>query len=106
MPTCRLSAETNTPFVFEVTSSSPITISPESGTSSPAKHRRRVLLPHPLGPTIEKNSPSSISMDTLSRALTPPKIFDVSVTLINPQPAFASSYSPEQIYPSHCDNED
>jgi len=38
-------------------------ISPEEDLSSPAKIERRVLLPHPLLPTIAINSPSLIFRD-------------------------------------------
>jgi hypothetical protein len=34
---------------------------PESGISNPANTLRSVVLPHPDGPIIEKNSPSKIS---------------------------------------------
>jgi hypothetical protein len=39
-------------------------ISPEVGYSKPAIIRRLVVLPQPDGPSIEKNSPSRISMLT------------------------------------------
>src|SRR5919108_4543467 len=48
------------------------TMLPASGRSKPATIRSVVVLPHPLGPSSEKNSPSAISSDTSSTALTPP----------------------------------
>src|SRR5688572_15390047 len=48
-------------------------ISPSSGTSSPARSRRVVVLPHPEGPRSEKNSPRPISSDTPSTAVCAPK---------------------------------
>src|SRR5262245_19348414 len=49
------------------------TMRPASGSSKPATMRRVVVLPHPLGPSSEKNSPSSISSDTSSTAGSAPK---------------------------------
>jgi len=45
----------------QVTSSPARSIRPEVGSSKPAIIRRVVVLPQPLGPSIEKNSPSPIS---------------------------------------------
>src|SRR3990167_10445601 len=53
---------------------------PEVGCSKPAIRRRQVVLPEPDGPSMEKNSPSWISMLTWSTALTSPKARD---TLVN-----------------------
>ena len=47
---------------------------PASGTSNPAIMRRLVVLPHPLGPSNEKNSPSRMTMSTSSTATTSPKV--------------------------------
>src|SRR3990167_2618801 len=52
---------------------------PALGCSKPAIRRRQVVLPEPEGPSMEKNSPSWISMDTLSTALTSPNTRDTSV---------------------------
>src|SRR5438067_870674 len=49
------------------------TMRPTSGTSKPAIMRSVVVFPHPLGPSSEKNSPSPISSETSSTALTAPK---------------------------------
>src|SRR5919198_3787879 len=56
-----------------VTSVPCMTMRPASGSSKPATMRSVVVLPHPLGPSSEKNSPSAISSDTSSTAFTPPK---------------------------------
>src|SRR5262245_59408804 len=54
----------------------PVTSRPSSSTvprvfgRSPARMFRRVVLPHPLGPTTVKNSPSSTSRSTPSSATT------------------------------------
>jgi hypothetical protein len=50
-----------------------ISITPAVTDSSPARMRSRVVLPHPLGPTIMKNSPCAISTETPSMAINPPK---------------------------------
>ena len=46
---------------------------PVSGISNPAIILRLVVLPHPLGPSSEKNSPSRMTTSTLSTATTSPK---------------------------------
>ena len=48
---------------------------PASGVSNPAIMRSVVVLPHPDGPSIEKNSPPGIVNDTSSTAVTEPKRF-------------------------------
>src|SRR5437763_2545756 len=63
------------------------TMRPASGSSKPATIRSVVVLPHPLGPSSEKNSPSAISSDTSSTAFTPPK------RLLTPSRAIASRCS-------------
>src|SRR5215216_5118721 len=40
----------------------------------PARMRRSVVFPHPLGPTIMKNSPDRMSTDTLSMAVSAPNV--------------------------------
>ncbi|MNE37212.1 hypothetical protein D3C80_1310540 [compost metagenome] len=55
-------------------------IEPALGCSKPAIRRRQVVLPEPEGPSIEKNSPSWMSIDTWSTALTSPKARE---TLVN-----------------------
>jgi len=40
---------------------------PEVGDSKPAISRRRVVLPHPLGPRMEKNSPERISRKSIAK---------------------------------------
>src|SRR5438034_235638 len=57
----------------EVTSRPCSMIRPSSGTSKPAIIRSVVVLPQPLGPSNEKNSPSPIETETSSTAVTPPK---------------------------------
>src|SRR5690554_303847 len=52
------------------TSSLPIMISPESGDSSPAMHRNRVVFPHPEGPRRVKILLGGVVRFTLSRAFT------------------------------------
>src|SRR6266702_2554984 len=50
--------------------------SPAVGSSSPATIRSVVVLPQPLGPRSEKNSPRSTASDTSSTAIVPwPKTF-------------------------------
>jgi hypothetical protein len=53
-----------------VTSSSPSRILPAVGSSKPAISRSTVVLPEPLGPSIEKNSPSAMSRSSSSTART------------------------------------
>ena len=55
-----------------VASSPWIRIEPALGCSNPAIRRRHVVLPEPEGPSMEKNSPSWISMETRSTAFTSP----------------------------------
>jgi hypothetical protein len=45
---------------------------PPVGSTRPAIIRSVVVLPQPLGPISEKNSPSAISTSTLSTATTVP----------------------------------
>src|SRR5690242_13986666 len=51
-----------------------ISIVPEVAVSRPARMRSSVVLPHPDGPTIMKNSPGAMSSDTRSTAVSPPKL--------------------------------
>lgn len=44
---------------------------PEVGKSRPAMMRSSVLLPHPLGPTMERNSPGWMSMEVGTSASRP-----------------------------------
>src|SRR5579871_6916562 len=60
---------------MKFTSRSPIMISPESASSSPATTRRIVLFPHPDGPSRTRNSPSAIRSETSLTASTLPKRF-------------------------------
>ena len=46
---------------------------PESASSKPAISRSVVVLPHPEGPSSEKNSPRPTSIVTLSTATASPK---------------------------------
>jgi len=48
---------------------------PMSGSSNPAIIRSEVVLPHPDGPSIEKNSPRPTVMVTSSTATVSPKRF-------------------------------
>src|SRR5438105_982973 len=57
-----------------VTSVPPSRTRPLSGVSKPAIMRSDVVLPHPLGPSIEKNSPSRMSNDTSATAEWLPKL--------------------------------
>src|SRR5262249_4057539 len=50
-----------------------ISMGPDLAESSPGTMRSSVVLPHPLGPTIMKNSPRGISIDTPSIAVNDPK---------------------------------
>src|SRR5437879_3858591 len=71
----------------EVTSRPCRTIRPSSGASKPAIIRSVVVLPQPLGPSSEKNSPSAIGKLTSSTAPTPPK------RLLTPSRAIATDRS-------------
>ena len=71
------------------------TMRPASGNSKPATIRSVVVLPHPLGPSSEKNSPSSISSDTSSTAPTEPKRL---VTPTRPIAARGSSSILRRVY--------
>ena len=51
------------------------TIRPDVGFSNPAIMRSVVVLPHPDGPSSEKNSPAAISSRRRSTAVTSPKVF-------------------------------
>src|SRR5262249_3284254 len=51
-----------------------ISIVPEVTDSRPARMRNSVVLPHPLGPTIMKNSPEAMSTDTPSIATSCPNV--------------------------------
>src|SRR5262249_39049550 len=51
-----------------------ISIAPEVTDSRPARMRNSVVLPHPLGPTIMKNSPGAMSSETPSIAMSCPNI--------------------------------
>jgi len=51
-----------------------ISMVPELTWSSPARMRNSVVLPHPLGPTIMKNSPWAMSTATPSMAVRVPKV--------------------------------
>ena len=66
----------------QVTSSPSSRTRPESASSKPAIIRSVVVLPHPLGPSIEKNSPAGISRVTSSTARTSPKSFTRRSTTI------------------------
>ena len=68
----------------EVTSFPCSTIRPSSGTSKPAIIRRVVVLPQPLGPSSEKNSPSPMARFTSRTALALPK------RLLTPSSAIAT----------------
>jgi hypothetical protein len=48
---------------------------PALAVSSPARMRSSVVLPQPEGPTITKNSPRPISIETRSTAVSDPKVF-------------------------------
>ena len=56
-----------------VTSSPPMRTVPAVGASKPPIIRSRVVLPQPLGPSSEKNSPRRIASDTSSTAVRSPK---------------------------------
>ena len=53
-----------------------MTMRPASGRSNPAIMRSVVVLPHPDGPSSEKNSPLPISSDTSSTAVTSSNDFE------------------------------
>src|SRR5688572_4802163 len=66
-----------------VISRSRSTIRPDVGNSNPPIIRRVVVLPHPDGPSSEKNSPARTSRDTPSTARTSPKRFSRSMRRIS-----------------------
>jgi len=55
--------------------------SPESGRINPSSTLRNVLLPHPDGPTIDRNSPSRTSMSKFCSARTGPRFGGRNVRL-------------------------
>src|SRR3954454_23452456 len=65
-----------------VTSVPSSTIRPASGVSRPAIIRSVVVLPQPLGPSSEKNSPSPISSDRSSTAAALPNRLLTSTSAI------------------------
>src|SRR5258706_7623777 len=54
--------------VRSLTTTPPMRISPDVGSSSPAIIRRSVVLPDPEGPRRTRNSPSRLSRSTLTTA--------------------------------------
>ena len=58
-----------------------IRTSPESGLIRPSRTLRKVLLPQPEGPTIDRNSPSPMSMSKFCRARTGPRFGGLNVRL-------------------------
>src|SRR5215470_3495318 len=58
-----------------VTSRSPIMMRPKSGCSKPATMRRVVVLPQPLGPRNETNSPCSTERSKSCTTRLPAKLF-------------------------------
>ena len=68
MPMLRLSGDRLVRAAASKTVRSPKEIRPVSGVSRPAKHRRVVVFPHPLGPSNTMNSPCSISRSRSSLA--------------------------------------
>ena len=71
-----------------VTSTPRSRMRPSSGCSNPPIIRRLVVLPQPLGPSSEKNSPSRISSETErtastlpNRLVTPSRVMPLSLTL-------------------------
>ena len=57
----------------EETTRSPSAISPAVGSMKPATRRSAVVLPQPEGPSRQTSWPCSISSETLSSAVRPPK---------------------------------
>src|SRR6185436_15798320 len=57
----------------EDTTRSPIAISPSVGSVKPATSRKAVVLPHPDGPSRQTSWPCSMTRDTLSSTVSPPK---------------------------------
>ena len=62
-----------------MTSSPPTRTVPEVGSLKPAIIRSVVVLPHPDGPSREKNSPLTMSRSSPSTTVVPPK------TLVRPR---------------------
>src|SRR5262245_50635566 len=71
------------------------TIRPSSGTSKPAIIRSVVVFPQPLGPSIEKNSPSSIVKPIESPAFAVPKCFVTSSSAIAAGIGASAAFHPE-----------
>ena len=63
------------------TGSPPTEMPPSVGSSKPAIIRKVVVLPHPLGPSSEKNSPSRISNVRSSTATKSPNRFVMFVSV-------------------------
>src|SRR5437868_5425872 len=79
------------------------TMRPASGSSNPAIIRSVVVLPHPLGPSSEKNSPSAISSVTSSTAAAPPKLLPTPLSAIATRslPAMGES-NPAAFFDHRC----
>src|SRR5437773_5411628 len=91
MPIFLLCTGTKIPRVVETTALSPIKISPRSGRSSPARQRRVVVLPQPLGPKSVINLPLGTWKVMPSTARTCPS--SPSKSLPNPETLITASSS-------------
>src|SRR5919109_4135089 len=74
MPSLRFWGGTQVGGLSDETTRPAIEIAPPFGTSKPAMHRNRVVLPEPLAPTITKNSPSATSRSSDFTAATVPSL--------------------------------
>ena len=72
MPKLRLLGGTKTPASASVTASPSMLIAPRLARSKPAMQRSVVVLPQPLGPSSEMNSPGATLNETSSTAVTAP----------------------------------
>ena len=70
--------------VIFVRDASPKRSDPESGRSSPASTRSKVVLPAPLGPINPTTSPGRLSKDTFFSTVTPPRFTTTSAATIVP----------------------
>ena len=98
IPIWRLLGATSMPCAASYTTRSPNAMCPSSAVSSPARQRRVVVFPHPLGPSRTRNSPGSISRSSASIAVVgvlPPKRLEsprivIRATFVTSQPVVAA----------------
>src|SRR5690349_8621663 len=81
-----------------LTTSRPITISPDVGFSRPAMIRRNVVLPQPDGPGSTKNSPSCTARQMPSTATTSPNCLRILVVVTGAMKDFPNAQADAQAH--------